>query len=643
MDHKRRNITQRTPGKEQDLLKDVIDNLPQMIFVRDPANRYLMVNDAMAAFLGLPADQVTGRKDADIAHDQQQAAQSHQHDLEVIARGQPLEQDDLVVQGDHGQQRIFHILRVPFPLAGKPRGAVLGIMTEVTAQKQKERELTAARDQAFKASREKALMLSVLSHEIRTPLNSILGMVRLLQSAPSPEEIAENLEVLNFSAHNLLALVDDILSFSRMEEKKAVFEKIPFNLRHHLEHIVRSMVPRAKEQHLQLLTHISQNIPRWVAGDPLRLSQILNNLLGNALKFTPSGTITLAASRDNVSGATLWITFSVKDTGIGIDPDQLAAIFQPFTQGSQQTSRRYGGSGLGLFVTRQLVEAQGGTIRVISEPGKGSEFIFNLPFQKSASPHQTAPEPSDQALPAKARVLMVEDSAMSIVLAKKVFSRWNMDLDIAETGHLATEKVCRKTYDIILLDLQMPELDGFQIMKHLKDPERSKNSDTPVVAFTASAEPEVHEQVHQAGMVDVIVKPYQPEELLNVIRRYSKKEQVVAGDEISSSRLELCLRHHQEELPDIVQKLEWLAGLLQQPGQVPDAHHNTTIHQQIIPLYRSLGLEREAENIQEYLRLVNAFNGQNREFLFNALRGEVLKPLGQVLDLARRIQAETEA
>ncbi|MFO7978204.1 MAG: ATP-binding protein [Bacteroidales bacterium] len=642
MVEKRKYIEGKPAQEQQALLREALDHLPHMIFVRDHQNRYLMVNDAMAAFLGLPAQRIIGHKDVDLADDRRQALENHQDDLKVMARGYSQEQDGLVLVMAGGQQKIFHSLKIPLPHAASAPGAVLGILTDVTAQKQKEKQLIDSRNQALKASSEKALMLSVMSHEIRTPLNSILGMVRLLQSTVTDQETAQNLDVLNFSAENLLSLVDDILTLSKIEEKKIAFEELPFNLRHYLKRFIRSMTPRAQEKDLKLMTHIHDRIPQWVKGDPLRLGQILNNLLGNALKFTHSGSVTLSVSLQEHSGPTLWISFSVKDTGIGIDPRKKNAIFEPFTQENIETTRQYGGTGLGLFITRQLIEAQGGTIMVNSAPGKGSEFLFSLPFQKSASPCHPAGESPDDGHRQKARVLMVEDDAMSIVLAKKIFSRKNLDPDIAETGSIALEKLCSKSYELILLDLQMPDMNGFQIMKQLKDPERSLNAHTPVVAFTASAEPEIHEQIYRAGMADVVVKPYQPEKLLKVIQRYTGKGYSSGPDETHFARLERSLPAKKDELSQLVRKLEGFAEVLNHPGQMPEADPYKVINEQMIPLYQSLGLEKETEKIQENLRLLNSFTGKNREFLFKALRGDLLKPVTQLLKLARRAQPETE-
>ncbi len=643
MVEKRKNMAGSPDEKQQGLIREIFDQLPQMIFVRDHQNQYLMVNDAMASFMGYPVDQIIGKKDMDLANDPRQALERHHHDLQVMVSGLPREQDDLMIDIKGGQPRIFHSLKIPLPQAASPPGAVLGILTDATRQKQKEEQLVASRNQALKASGEKALMLSVLSHEIRTPLNSILGMVRLLQSSVADEEMAQNLDVLHFSAENLLSLVNDILTLSKIQEKKIVFERMPFNLRHHLQRIIRSMVPRAQQKGLKLLTHVHEEVPQWVKGDPLRLTQILNNLLGNALKFTHAGRVLLWVKLQEVAASDLWISFSVQDTGIGIDPRRQQAIFEPFTQENIETTRQYGGTGLGLFITRQLVEAQGGVLQVNSEPGQGSEFFFSLAFQQSGSPRHPARPSAQELEKGQPDVLVVEDDAMSIVLAKKVFSRWQLNPDIAETGHIALQRVGGKKYDLILLDLQMPDMDGFQVMKHLKDPEKSLNAHTPVVAFTASSEPGIHEKIFRAGMAEVVLKPYQPEELLKVIQRYTSNDRLSERDETHQAHLTRSLRLNKEELPQMIQKLEWFTHVLHPPGQMPDAVQHHDIRQQIIPLYRSLGLEKEADKITEYLRLLNSFTGKNRELLLRALRSDILQPVEQLLDLARRIQADTRS
>lgn len=627
-----------TLQSERRQLMEILDLVPHMIYLRDKNNRYLMVNQAVADFLHLEKHQIVGSTDVELSFDQQAAFQRKQEDQEVIHSRRPMLQRELSLQLTPDQKGYFQSVRVPFDLLGENETAVLGIMVDISRQKLDEQQLVRSKEEAMRSMRERAFFLSVMTHEIRTPLTTILGMARLLQNNDLEDELRENLEVLSFAAENLMGLVNNILDFSRIERGKVEFEKRPFHLKHHLKKISQTFAPRAREKNLDLDVFIDPDIPQWVQGDSLRLGQILNNLLGNALKFTNRGKVLFSAKVMEQSGQKVRIEFLIRDTGIGIPSEKLDTLFEPFTQANLEIARRYGGSGLGLAITRQLVEGQGGSIRVQSNLRQGSEFSFILDFIPLAPP-QPAPLAEQKSLHnfQNLDVLMVEDNVMSIILARKIFSKWKLNLFLAESAGVALERITSKTFDVILLDLQIPGMDGFQIMERIKDASVSKNADTPVIAFTASTEPQIHEKALDAGMKDVIVKPYEPQELLERMEFHVMRQRQ-SPPKVADPSLFLhdCLRKHLNDLPLLKTLLESIIQVLGLPADHL-ADHLPRLQQQVLPTLRNLCLQRQAEQFEDFLRVMDSPEGRNSNQLLDVLRADMKKQTKAILELVHLI------
>ncbi|NMM48410.1 PAS domain-containing hybrid sensor histidine kinase/response regulator [Marinigracilibium pacificum] len=390
---------------------------------------------------------------------------------------------------------------------------------DITQRKKYEREILDAKDKAEQASISKAQFLSTMSHEIRTPLNAVIGISNLLlKSNPSKEQI-EDLKILKFSGENLLSIINDILDFNKIDAGKIELEKAPFNIKTVINGVKSSLSTKAYQKNLPLVLYVDDNLPDVVVGDSTRLTQILTNLINNAIKFTHKGSVTIAVSVISNEEDEIEIRFSIRDTGIGISTEEQNKIFDSFSQASSSTTRKYGGTGLGLSICKKLLELQDSNLMLESEIGKGSEFFFTLKFGKSDI--QIAPEElninDDKKDLAKAKILVAEDNKVNLLIAVKYLNRWNAIVDTAENGIEVIEKCKKNDYDLVLMDLQMPDMDGIEATKQIRSLNNKKFQSLPIIALTASAMMEVKRQVLEAGMNDFAAKPLNPELLYEKI------------------------------------------------------------------------------------------------------------------------------
>jgi CheY-like chemotaxis protein len=379
-----------------------------------------------------------------------------------------------------------------------------------------------ARQKAEEAAQSKQLFMSTMSHEIRTPLNEVIGITNLLLQGNPREDQMDYIKALKFSGNHLLTLVNDVLDYNKMESGKIVFEQTQFNLGDFLDEILRSYSFRSKAKNLSFDIKKANDLPVEVIGDPIRLNQILSNLLSNALKFTNHGSIQVFVRELSRTGNQTKLEFTVTDTGIGISQDKHSLIFDSFTQASTDTTRHFGGTGLGLAICKKLIELQGGTITIESEPEKGSTFRFDISFgisEKGSQPQNTEVTESFTGLEGK-NILVAEDNKINFFVANKFLMGWGITVTHAENGQIALDLLEKQDFDLILMDLHMPVLDGIEATRIIRKSDNQKIKDIPIVALTAAIMSESHDKIEDLKINDYVLKPFKPHDLFERILKH---------------------------------------------------------------------------------------------------------------------------
>lgn len=399
-----------------------------------------------------------------------------------------------------------------------------------------EHELIEAKQIAEDSSKAKESFLANVSHEIRTPMNGILGLTQLLQKSKLDEKQLQYINAIRQSSEHLLVIINDLLDFSKMVAGQVEFEKIEFELNGILYNINQTYGSRALEKGIQLLVEMNENVPEKLIGDPVRLNQILVNLIGNAIKFTEEGHVALRISCIESDNNQPRLEFIIEDTGIGIPEDKLDSIFESFKQASSETTRKYGGTGLGLSIVKRLLDAQNGKIQVQSIPGKGSRFVFDLLFKKeeSVTVIETADSEAYHSLKS-VRVLLAEDNVVNQLLANDLISHWGAVIDIADNGGIAITMLKQNTYDLVLMDVQMPEVNGLEATEIIRKYCDAPLNNIPIIAMTANAIKGDNEKYLSIGMTDYITKPFNPLDLNKKIWQYLTPEKRLQAEQPSGT------------------------------------------------------------------------------------------------------------
>ena len=506
---------------QQFYTRSLIESNIDALMTTDPAGIITDVNKQMEALTGCTRDELIGAPFKDCFTDPNRAEAG----IKRVLSAKSVTDYELTARARDGKQTVVSYNATTFYDRNRKLQGVFAAARDVTERKRVEAELQQAKAAAESASRTKSDFLASMSHEIRTPMNAIMGIADLLAKTELTLEQNKFVQIFRRSGDNLLNLINDILDLSKVEASQLELERTGFSLDDHLEKVIAMVAPRAQEKKLSLTCTIGPSVINDLIGDPTRLRQVLLNLLGNAIKFTMSGGVSLTVEPHEDPSVPTALRFTVSDTGIGIPPEKQAAIFERFTQADSSTTRRFGGSGLGLTISKQLVELMGGQISVQSESDKGSVFAFAVPFEvwlaenrAMAAPVLAGPEIPLPAL----RILMAEDSPDNITIALAYLAATPYEVTVAETGEVACQLFMAGHYDLVLMDRQMPGMDGLTATRSIRAWEKANDRpSTPIIALTASALKGDREMCLAAGCTAYLTKPIREDILLQAIRDYS--------------------------------------------------------------------------------------------------------------------------
>ncbi|MCW7494111.1 ATP-binding protein [Leptospira sp. 2 VSF19] len=505
-------------------LRSILDNVSACIYLKDNNARYLFANKAVCDLFGYPLEDILNETD-DKFLEKETAKKILSNDKSVLLEGKTLHAEEEITNRTDGKTYFFLTVKIPLRNQMGEIYALCGISTDIGLTKEIHKELERAKDSAEIANRAKSEFLASMSHEIRTPLNGVIGLTQILLKTNLDPEQESLVQSIASAGRSLLTILNDILDFSKMESGKLKIEKMKFDIRLTVTEIFDLLSIESKSKSIELKLEIGPNVPQFIYSDPSRIRQIIFNLLGNAIKFTEKGYVILRLKKVNQ-----WIRIEVEDSGIGIPNEKIQFIFQKFSQADASTSRKYGGTGLGLAISERLASLLGGTIGVESQLKKGSLFWCQLPYDNPSDLDKVYE--SESFLPkivestfTNQRFLIVEDNILNQKVIGGLLKKHNINFDVAENGEVAVNLFQQNKYNLILMDCEMPVMDGFEATLKIRELEQTKPNKTIIIAVTAHVLNEHKEKCAAVGMDGFIGKPFYIENLLNTYSEILKKQQ----------------------------------------------------------------------------------------------------------------------
>lgn len=506
---------------QKEKFENVLNSLPIAIFEKNIEGKYTFVNSEFSKLRNIEKEDFLDKK-------------VHEIFDEITAQNLEFTDNFVFETGNkHSVEKQFHVngeirdflVEKNISKTSSNEKTLIGYALDITEKKKAEINILKAIETAKKATLAKSEFLSIMSHEIRTPINAVIGVTNLLVDSDPREDQLENLKILKFSSENLLLLINDILDFNKIEAGKVHLEKIEFSLKELINKVKDIFQNKACDKNINLITNISEDVPDKIEGDPTRIIQIINNLVSNAIKFTEYGHIKVTCTLKSKIKDFVEIYFSVEDTGIGISKDRLDSIFELFTQENSSTTRKYGGTGLGLNIVKSLLNLHGSEIKLESEKNKGSTFSFTLKLKYIDTKESltTLEKVKTEKDLKGAHILIVEDNKINAIVAKQFLKKWNSFCDIAEDGLQALEFLKENDTDLILMDLQMPNMDGIEATKQIRISPNKKYNNVPIIVLTAAATMDMLEKAYEVGVNSYIIKPFNPENLYSQIHELLEK------------------------------------------------------------------------------------------------------------------------
>ncbi|MCW7469636.1 hybrid sensor histidine kinase/response regulator [Leptospira kanakyensis] len=517
-------------------LREILDNVSACIYLKDKDGRYIFANREVCNLFGKPLEEILNQTDEKFL-DKETAKVLIANDKSVLIDGITIQKEETIENLLDGKVTSYLTVKIPLRNQNGEIYALCGISTDISITKEIQKELERAKDSAEIANKAKSEFLASMSHEIRTPLNGVIGLTQILFKTNLDEEQKSLVTSIASAGKSLLIILNDILDFSKIEVGKMKIEKLNFDIHHLVSEVYDLLSIESKWKPIDLKLDIDPNVPKFIYSDPGRIRQIIFNLLGNAIKFTEKGSVTLRVKRETDK-----IRIEAEDTGIGIAKDKIESIFHKFSQADASTSRKYGGTGLGLSISERLVSLLGGTIGVSSELNKGSLFWCLLPIEnedstnieKISNENTTKPSLFESTF-TNQNFLIVEDNILNQKVMGGLLRKFNIKFDVAENGLEAVKLFQQNKYDLILMDCEMPVMDGFEATEKIRELEKNKSEKTIIIAVTAHVLTEHKEKCFAVGMDGFIGKPFYIESLFQTFQEISVTKDPAQLNETPSS------------------------------------------------------------------------------------------------------------